>query len=255
MLIFDHVTKVFGNGTKALEDVSFAIGVGEFVVLEGASGAGKTTLFRLALKDLLPSKGKVVVDGDNLARISSRNIPLLRRKIGVVFQDFKVLFDRTVAENIDLALDILGLPQESVNKRRQELLELTGLTDKQDDFPIQLSGGQLQRVIIARALAPSPKLLFADEPTGNLDVDTASSIINLLKDINEQGTTVILATHDTDLVEDLSPRHLVFEDGKLIKDAGEKPLPSDAEKKEEGQDSDDKKNKKTKKSKSKKEDK
>lgn len=222
MLIFDHVTKTYGNGTTALSDINFEIGAGEFVIVEGKSGAGKTTLMRLLLKEFEPTSGLITVDGDNLAKISRKNIPLLRRKIGVVFQDFKILMDRTVAENIDLALDILGLSAEVTHKRRQELLELTGLKDKVDDFPIQLSGGQLQRVIIARALAGEPKILFADEPTGNLDPETATGVVDLLNDINEQGTTVILATHETDLLKGLKARHLTLDKGKLVKDTGSK---------------------------------
>jgi len=222
MLVFDHVTHTFGNGTTALDDVSFEIEAGEFVVLAGHSGAGKTTIMRLILKEFVPTSGTIKVDGDNLAKISPKNIPLLRRKIGVVFQDFKILPDRTVAENIDLALDILGLDEKLTEKRRRDLLELTGLTDKADNFPIQLSGGQLQRVIIARALAGEPKILFADEPTGNLDRQTASSIVGLLEDINKQGTTVIMATHDTDLVKGVKARHFSIEDGKLQPDKKDK---------------------------------
>lgn len=223
MLVFKEVTKTFGNGTTALSNVSFEIKAGEFVVIEGKSGAGKTTLMRLLLKDLEPTSGEILVDGDNLAKISRKNIPLLRRKIGVVFQDFKILMDRTVAENIDLALDILGLSEEVSYKRRQELLELTGLKDKAQNFPVQLSGGQLQRVIIARALAGEPKLLFADEPTGNLDAETAMEVISLLKEINTQGTTVIMATHDTHLLKDFKARRLELAKGKLVNDSGEKP--------------------------------
>lgn len=219
MIIFDHVTKVFGNGTKALDDVSFEVDPGEFVLLEGISGAGKTTMVRLMLKEFSPTSGKIVIDGDDLARISRRNIPLLRRKIGVVFQDFKILMDRTVAENIDLALDILGLDSTVSGARRDELLQLTGLSDKADNFPVQLSGGQLQRVIIARAIAGEPKILFADEPTGNLDAATAMSIVDLLRDINEQGTTVLMATHDVDLVKGLHARTIRVEQGRLIKDS------------------------------------
>src|SRR3989339_1417545 len=199
MIVFDEVTKVFGNGTKALDNVSFAIGAGELVILEGDSGAGKTTLVRTMLKEFPITRGKIIIDGDDIAKISTRNLPLLRRKIGVVFQDFKILYDRTVSENIELALDILGLSDKIAAERSKELLALTGLTDKAQDFPVQLSGGQLQRVIIARALAGSPKILFADEPTGNLDAKTGWSIVELLKDINEQGTTVIMATHDVEL--------------------------------------------------------
>ena len=220
MIVFDQVTIRFGNGTIALDDVSFAIGAGEFVVIEGASGAGKTSLMRVMIKDIIPVKGKVVIDGDDVSRIGPKNIPLLRRKVGVVFQDFKILFDRTVAENIDLALDILGLDQATTTKRRTELLELTGLADKADVFPIQLSGGELQRVGVARALAPQPKILFADEPTGNLDSKTGLSIIHLLKDINEAGTTVVMATHDLDLIKELKLRRLRFDRGKLAHDSG-----------------------------------
>jgi cell division transport system ATP-binding protein len=219
MITFDHVTKIFGNGTLALDDVSFHIEAGEFVILEGTSGAGKTTMMRLMLKEFTPTRGLITIDGDDLSKITKRNIPFLRRKIGVVFQDFKILMDRTVTENIELALDILGLDRHIMESRMYELLKLTGLAEKANDFPVQLSGGQLQRVIIARALAGQPKILFADEPTGNLDAETALSIIDLLKDINEQGTTVVMSTHDVDLVKDLHARTLRLDKGKLVKDS------------------------------------
>lgn len=220
MIVFDNVTIRFGNGTEALSDVSFAIGKGEFVIVEGASGAGKTSIMRSLIKDILPTRGKIVIDGDDTSRISVKNLPLLRRKVGVVFQDFKLLLDRTVAENIDLALDIMGLEKSLIIKRRNELLTLTGLSSKDDYFPIQLSGGELQRVGVARALAPQPKILFADEPTGNLDAKTGLSIIKLLQDINEQGTTVVMATHDLELIKDLRLRRLRLDKGKLIHDSG-----------------------------------
>ena len=220
MIVFDQVTIRFGNGTQALSDVSFAIGEGEFVVVEGASGAGKTSLMRSLIKDITPTHGKIVVDGDDLSKISAKNLPLLRRKVGVVFQDFKLLFDRTVAENIDLALDIMGLDKNLITKRRTELLTLTGLSGKEDHFPIQLSGGELQRVGVARALSTQPKVLFADEPTGNLDAKTGLSIIRLLQDIHEQGTTVVMATHDLELIKDLKLRRLRMDKGKLVHDSG-----------------------------------
>jgi len=225
MIVFDNVTITFGNGNKGIKDVSFAIGAGEFVIVEGHSGAGKTSLMRAVIKDLAISHGKIVVDGDDLNKIASKNVPLLRRKVSVVFQDFKLLMDRTIAENIDLSLDIIGLEGEIIEKRCSELLELTGLKDKADYFPIQLSGGELQRVAIARALAPQPKVLFADEPTGNLDARTGLSIIKLLQDINEQGTTVIMATHDLELVEGLKLRRLRFEDGVLVHDSSSRHHP------------------------------
>jgi len=219
MIVFDNVTIIFGNGTKALSDVSFAVGEGEFVIVEGHSGAGKTSLMRSVIKDLPISSGKIVIDGDDINQISAKNLPLLRRKVGVVFQDFKLLMDRTIAENIDLALDIVGLESSVITKRRNELLELTGLSGKEDYFPIQLSGGESQRVAIARALAPEPKVLFADEPTGNLDAKTGMAIIKLLQDINETGTTVVMATHDLELVKELKLRRLRLDEGKLAHDS------------------------------------
>lgn len=222
MLLFDNVTIRFGNGTLGLGGVTFSIDDGEFVVVEGPSGAGKTSLMRMVIRDLLPTSGLVSVDGDDVSKIPGKNLPLLRRKVGVVFQDFKLLPDRTVGENIDLALDILGLDKNLILKRRTELLELTGLSGKEDHFPVQLSGGELQRVAIARALAPQPKFLFADEPTGNLDAKTALSIIKLLQDINEQGTTVVMATHDLELIKDLHMRRIRLEHGKVAHDSGVK---------------------------------
>lgn len=220
MIVFDSVTKKYKNGTVALNDVSFAIGARELVVITGQSGAGKTTLMRSMIRDIDIDAGKIVIDGDDIAQIPPRNIPLLRRKIGVVFQDFKILVDRTVAENIDLSLDILGLSESIAKKRRKELLELTGLSGKEYDFPSQLSGGELQRVAIARSLSPEPKILFADEPTGNLDEKTGHTIMNLLRDINEAGTTVVIASHDLDLLKGLGARRINMEGGKVVSDSG-----------------------------------
>jgi len=219
MIVFDQVTVRFGTGVEGLKDISLAIGAEEFAIIEGPSGAGKTSFMRLLIKDLLPSHGKIVVDGDDLSKIAPKNIPLLRRKVGVVFQDFKILFDRTVGENIDLTLEILGLDGSIISKRRSELLELTGLSGKDDLFPVQLSGGELQRVSVARALAPAPKVLFADEPTGNLDAKTGRSIVSLLEDIHSQGTTVIMATHDLELIKDKKFRRLRLDQGKLVHDS------------------------------------
>ncbi len=219
MILFDNVTITFASGEKALKDVSFAVGAGEFIIVEGHSGAGKTSLMRAVIKDLPISHGKIVIEGDDLSKISAKNLPLLRRKISVIFQDFKLLMDRTIAENIDLALDIIGLDEDTAQKRRSELLELTGLRGKDNFFPVQLSGGEIQRVAIARALAPQPKVLFADEPTGNLDAKTGMSIIKLLQDINEAGTTVVMATHDLELVKELKLRRLRLDHGELVHDS------------------------------------
>lgn len=219
MLVFDNVTVTFKSGVSALKDVSFGVGEGEFVIIEGHSGAGKTSLMRAVIKDLPLSHGKIVIEGDDLSKISPKNLPLLRRKVSVVFQDFKLLPDRTVAENIDLALDIIGLDSATIQKRRLELLDLTGLTGKDDFFPLQLSGGEAQRVAIARALSSQPKILFADEPTGNLDAKTGLGVIKLLRDINEAGTTVIMATHDLELVKELKLRRLRLTNGELVHDS------------------------------------
>ncbi len=236
MIVFDNVTITFGNGSKALKDVSFAIGEKEFVIVEGHSGAGKTSMMRAVIRDLPLGHGKIVIEGDDISKISPKNLPLLRRKISVVFQDFKLLMDRTIAENIDLALDIIGLDENIIAKRRTELLELTGLEGKENFFPIQLSGGEIQRVAIARALAPEPKVLFADEPTGNLDAKTGLGVIKLLQDINEAGTTVVMATHDLELVKDLKLRRLRLDHGELVHDSAQhhhQPKKHDEDKKED----------------------
>lgn len=219
MIIFDNVTKKYGNGTLALDKVSFAIGGGEFAIVSGPSGSGKTTLMKMLIKDVMPTSGKIVVDGDDISMIPSKNIPLLRRKVGVIFQDFKLLLDQTIAENIDIVLEILGLPEHDVLKRRNELLELTGIAHHRFDFPSQLSGGELQRVGIARALATQPKILFADEPTGNLDPITAKGIVGLLTDVNAQGTTILMATHDLDYVKHIKAHRLILNRGVLESDS------------------------------------
>lgn len=222
MIEFTQVTKVFGNGVKALDSVSFTVDEGEFVAIQGPSGSGKTTILRLMLKEIPLREGKIRIDGDNINKISPKNTYLLRRKIGSAFQDFKILMDRTVKENIALGLDILDLDPEVTEARIKELLSLTELEGKDDVFPIQLSGGELQRVVIARALAPQPKIIFADEPTGNLDDETAWTIVQLLQDINEQGTAIILSTHDKKLIEKLGIRTIELKGGKVIKDTGSK---------------------------------
>jgi cell division transport system ATP-binding protein len=215
MITFDSVTKTFRNGTMALENITFEIEEGSFVVIVGRSGSGKTTLQKLLIKELEPESGKIMVDGDDLSKISTKNTPLLRRKVSVVFQDFKVLFDKTVAENILLVLEIAGISASSAQKRLDELLELTGLTGKAEVFPVQLSGGELQRVAIARALATDPKIIFADEPTGNLDDQTAAQIIDLLIEINSRQTTVLVATHDKTLIKHKGAQILELSEGKL----------------------------------------
>lgn len=219
MIVFDKVTKVFANGDKAIDEISFKIEPKEFVFITGRSGAGKTTLLRLMMREFLPTTGKILVDKEDITNLQPKKLPELRRKIGAVWQDFKLLWDRTVGENIALTLEILGHEEKEIIKHVRQLLELVGMTNKEDLFPTQISGGELQRTVIARALASKPKILFADEPTGNLDEVTAMQIMELLKDINELGTTVLVATHNQSLIDKLGKRKLTLEKGKLV--AGE----------------------------------
>jgi len=218
MLKFDKVSKKFGDGTTALENIDFAVEKGEFVFLTGPSGAGKTTLLRLLIKEMVPSKGKVYFQGKNLADIRKSNLFQLRRKVGAVFQDFKILTDRTVEENIALVFDILGKTQKEEKKKVEQLLDMVGLQDKSRLFPKQLAGGEIQRLALARSLALDPDIIFADEPTGNLDPETAWQIIELLKKINERGTTLLVATHNFEIVDSLSQRVIRLEKGKIVSD-------------------------------------
>lgn len=218
MIEFKKVTKKFGDGTVALDKVSFAIQPGEFVFIVGPSGAGKTTILRLLLREFLPTSGSVFLEKTEVNTIHPRDIPNLRRKIGAAFQDYKLLWDRTVFENVSLPLEILGQPSSKVEKKVQEILEIVGLANQAELFPSQLSGGELQRVVIARALTPKPSLLFADEPTGNLDPGTAWQIVKLLKQINEKGRTVIMATHNFDIVDSLNERVISLDKGKVKSD-------------------------------------
>jgi len=222
MIVFDSVTKKFSIGDPVLKNISFHIDPQEFVLVHGPSGSGKTTLFRLMIHDLAPSSGVITVNDQDLSRLKGSQIPRLRRQVGVAFQDFKVIPDKTVFENIALGLQIHGLKDDAIKKRVAELLDLVGLQQKSLLFPVQLSGGELQRVAIARAMAPEPQILLADEPTGNLDVDTAWQIMDLLKQINELGTTVLVATHNPLIIKDLKSRQIKLDKGELVEDTGKK---------------------------------
>lgn len=218
LITFDTVSKLYGNKTKALDTVSFEINKGEFVFLVGTSGAGKTTILRLLIRNLLASSGKIVVDGQDVAKLTKSQVPLLRRKIGMIFQDFKILSDRTVYENVSIALEILGKPQHEIDRKVKEVLNLVGLTDKTYLFPIQLSAGELQRAAIARAIVAGPKILLADEPTGNLDPTTSWEILKILKEVNKLGTTILMATHNMDVVNSMRKRVIAMKKGKIVKD-------------------------------------
>lgn len=216
MIRFASVTKTFQNGKTALKQISFEIADGEMVGIIGPSGSGKTTVLRLLINEIIPTEGEITVEDFEVHKLNRKKLPHLRRTIGSVFQDFKILTDRTVAENVGLILEILDLPDKEIAEKVNIALEMVGLPQSGDLFPAQLSGGELQRVAIARAMAMNPKILFADEPTGNLDSATAKQIAGLLKEINNQGTTVIVATHDKNILDFLKPRILQLEAGELI---------------------------------------
>lgn len=218
MIKFDKVTKKFPNGTTAVSDISFSVADKEFVFLTGTVGAGKSTLFRLLIREILPSQGIIKFNDWNITKLPSSKIYELRRKIGVIFQELKLLLDRSVAENVSLALEIQGLPEKEIKTRIQNTLELVGLGDAADKFPVQLSGGELQRTAIARAIIKKPEVVLADEPTGNLDPATSWGIIKLLTEINKMGTTVIMATHNQDIVNSMGQRVITLEKGIIIKD-------------------------------------
>lgn len=225
MILFNSVTKTYGE-RAALSDVSFEIDAGEFVFIVGPSGAGKSTIAKLLVREIVPTSGTIKVGEYDYSALKTSDIPYLRRQLGIVFQDNKLLNDRTVAENIGLSLEILNKSRATIDKTVEELLKVTGLMGKNNYFPRQLSGGELQRVVIARALAMDPPVLFADEPTGNLDDETAMQIMELLSRINQEGTTVLMSTHDMDLVNQMKKRILVLKQGQLVDDSKPKKSPS-----------------------------
>lgn len=218
MIKLEKVSKKFGSGAVGLSDITLAVEKGEFVFLVGATGSGKTTLLRLLIRDTLPTSGSIIVADLDLVKLPNQKIPHLRKKVGVVFQDLKLLMDRTISENISLPLEVSGVHQEEAKKRVEELMEQVGIGSHRNKFPVQLSGGELQRVAIARALTLSPDILLADEPTGNLDPKTSDEIVKLLLSINAKGTTVVMATHNADVVNSLSKRVIALEKGKLTRD-------------------------------------
>lgn len=224
MLKVQNVSKSFGP-IVALEDINFEIEPGEFVFLTGHSGAGKTTLLRLILRELLPDTGEIYLDEQDITRLKKKEVPILRQQIGTVFQDFKVLPERTVRENVEVALAVIGLPKNEWNDRVEHVLNLVGLLNRINLFPSQLSGGELQRVSLARALVVNPKIILADEPTGNLDWETAERIMQLFEKINQEGKTIFMATHNKMILDKASvqphdskmqKRIIVMKDGKVV---------------------------------------
>jgi cell division transport system ATP-binding protein len=218
MIQLFHVTKEYPGEPPALSDVTLQVDKGEFVFLTGPSGAGKSTLLRLIFCAEPPTTGQLLLFGRNVARVSPGEIPWVRRHIGVVFQDFKLLAERTIAENVALPLEVRSLPRREIRRKVQGLLRSVGLEHRADKFPPSLSGGEQQRVAVARALAADPALLLADEPTGNLDADRTLEVMELLAAANARGTTVIIATHDRSLLQRYTRRVVALERGRLVSD-------------------------------------
>jgi cell division transport system ATP-binding protein len=218
MIVFEGVTKVYDPNIVALRDVSLTIDKGEFVFLVGPSGSGKSTMVRLLLKELEPTHGKIIVGGRELQRLNRSKVPMLRRNIGCVFQDFKLLSNRTAFENVAYALKVQGESRNAIRTKVPEVLGLVGLSSKMTHMPDELSGGEQQRVSIARAFVNHPPLLICDEPTGNLDPDTSVGIMQLLYRINRTGTTVVMATHDREMVDKMRRRVIALDDGIVARD-------------------------------------
>jgi len=218
MIKFQKVTKIYPPKTIALKDVSFEVKKNEFVAIVGRSGAGKTTLLKLLLGEEKPTRGKVFFDGDEVSSLRSSEIPYIRRRIGAVFQDYKLLASKTTYENVAYVLEVMGVPESQILRDVPQALEIVGLSHRAFNFPAELSGGEKQRVAIARALIHRPDVILADEPTGNLDPYNTSEIINLLLKIHQLGTTIILATHDKEIINSLNKRVITLEDGRIVKD-------------------------------------
>jgi cell division transport system ATP-binding protein len=215
------VGKVYENGTHALKGIDVFIDRNEFVYLVGPSGAGKSTFMKLIYREERPTEGLIFVNGFNLAKVKNRKIPYLRRAIGVVFQDYRLLPKLTVFENVAFAMEVIGASRKQIRQRTHEVLELVGLADKANMLPAELSGGQQQRVAIARAIVNHPTVIIADEPTGNLDPETSNDIMRLLEQINETGTTIIMATHNKEIVNSMRKRVIAIEDGYIVRDERE----------------------------------
>jgi cell division transport system ATP-binding protein len=218
MIRFENVTKTYKNGTLALKNISLDVEKGEFIFLVGSSGSGKTTFLRLLLREELPDAGRILEAGRDIGALPKWRVPYLRRNIGCVFQDFRLLPNKTVAENVAFGLEVIGRPRSTVDTQVPQILELVGLSDKANNLPNELSGGEQQRVAVARAFVNRPLILLADEPTGNLDPTNSEAIMSLLERINRTGTTVVMATHDKALVDRMRRRVIELDKGELIRD-------------------------------------
>ena len=218
MIQFFHVGKTYTRDVEALVDINLHVQKGEFIFIAGPSGAGKTTLLRLIFRDEIPTSGQILVNGRNVVKLPKRAIPHLRRSIGVIFQDFKLLRDRSISDNLALVYRVLGIPPAAGKRKVANLLRVVGLSHKAQMTPYKLSGGEQQRVAIARALMNDPALLLADEPTGDLDVDLAADVMQLLGNIHARGTTVLVATHNMDMVREMGRRTIVLKGGRIVEE-------------------------------------
>lgn len=218
MIHMSGVSKIYENGAVALNNINVDIEKGEFVFVVGSSGAGKSTFIKMIFREVLPSQGTLLVNGRNIAAMKEQDVPYLRRGLGIVFQDYRLLPNKTVYENISFAMQVIEAPRREMQKRVNNVLDLVGLKEKYRCFPSQLSGGEQQRVAIARAIVNSPMVVIADEPTGNLDPETSWGIMEIFKRINKSGTTIVMATHDKMIVDTMQKRVIAIEEGRIIRD-------------------------------------
>ncbi len=221
MIDFRDVSKIYKNKFTAVENINLKIDEGSFSFIIGKSGAGKTTLIRLLIKEVEPTSGQIIFNGEDITNLTNRMIPIHRRKIGVIFQDFRLLENKTVYENIAFAMEVVGHNARIIRREIPTVLSMVGLSDKANNYPNELAGGEQQRIAIARAVANKPKVIIADEPTGNLDPETSYEIMKIFREINKRGTTLIMATHDRAIVDEMKKRVIELKNGKIIRDTRE----------------------------------
>lgn len=218
MLEMIDVSKIYPGGSVALQDINVRIEQSEFVFIVGPSGAGKSTFFKMLFREVLPSSGKVIVNGHDLVKMTDKEIPYFRRQLGIVFQDYRLLPDRTVYDNVAFAMQVIETPYRKIKRRVNDVLDLVGLRKRAHAYPTELSGGEQQRIAIARAIVNDPILLIADEPTGNLDPETSWEIMDIFREVNKRGTTIVMATHDREIVDEMEKRVIAIEHGHIVRD-------------------------------------
>lgn len=218
MLEMIDVSKIYPGGSVALQDINVRIEQGEFVFIVGPSGAGKSTFFKMLFREVLPSSGKFIVNGHDLVKMTDKEIPYFRRQLGIVFQDYRLLPDRTVYDNVAFAMQVIETPYRKIKRRVNDVLDLVGLRKRAHAYPTELSGGEQQRIAIARAIVNDPILLIADEPTGNLDPETSWEIMDIFREVNKSGTTIVMATHDREIVDEMEKRVIAIEHGHIVRD-------------------------------------